>query len=189
MLENLESTPKAAADAPQPAPTLTPEQVVEQLRALRAQIPDVTPLTPAQRAFLRNRSAVSPPVVEASINVIGVSDVITLAVGQPAGVVRVLAADATRWSAVEDELRGMLNGVAGGNLTRRQQIALFASQAYAIGRELARVPQNAVLVPHVTEIKRLKKLERRPKRTSKAPEPSPAPVTAKAADAPEASKA
>src|SRR3954454_12973312 len=46
----------AAADTPQPVPTLTPEAVVEALRAIRAQIGEVAPLTNAQRATLRSRT-------------------------------------------------------------------------------------------------------------------------------------
>jgi len=38
--------------------------------------------------------------------------------------VRQLFDEANRWTAVEDELRGMLNGVAGANLIRRQRVAL-----------------------------------------------------------------
>jgi hypothetical protein len=36
-----------------------------------------------------------------------------------------------------------------------------ALQAYAIGQQLARDPENAGLVPHVLEVKRLKALRRR----------------------------
>jgi hypothetical protein len=170
---------------------LTPEQVVEQLRAMRAQIAVVAPLTAAQRRILRRQAAnVTDPVVQASINVIGASDGITQAVGQPAGDVRQMVDEANRWTAAEDELRATLNGVAGGNLTRRQKIALIAAQAHAIGKQLARDPENAALVPHVAEVTRLRNVSRRKKRTPQAPEtPSPAPVTAQAADAPEVSKA
>ncbi len=62
---------------------------------------------------------------------------------------------------MEDELRTMLSGVAGANLVRRQRVALIAAQAYGISTQLARDPANAVLVPHVQEIKRLKGFARR----------------------------
>jgi hypothetical protein len=72
----------------------------------------------------------------------------------------------------------MLNGVSGANLIRRQRIALITSQAYTCGSQLARDPANAVLVPHVEEIKRLKSFARR-KKTAQAPSTpqSPAPGT------------
>ena len=168
----------AAADLPQPAPTLAPEAVVEVLRATRAQIGEVAPLTAAQRRALRDRIRTSNPILQASINVIGALDNVSQAVGQPADGVRQLYDEANRWTAVEDELRGMLNGVAGANLIRRQRIALITAQAYTIGSQLARDPANAVLVPHVEEIKRLKSFARR-KKAAQAPgtPQSPAPGT------------
>ena len=168
----------AAADLPQPAPTLAPEAVVEVLRATRAQIGEVAPLTAAQRRALRDRIRTSNPILQASINVIGALDNVSQAVGQPADGVHQLYDEANRWTAVEDELRGMLNGVAGANLIRRQRIALITAQAYTIGSQLARDPANAVLVPHVEEIKRLKSFARR-KKAAQAPgtPQSPAPGT------------
>jgi len=170
--------PSAAADLPQPAPTLAPEAVVDQLRATRAQIGEVAPLTPAQRKALRAHIRGSNTILQASINVIGALDLVAQAVGQPAEDVRQLHDEANRWTAVEDELRTMLNGVAGANLIRRQRIAIVAGRAYNIGAQLARDPANAVLVPHVLEIKRLKSFQRR-KKAAPAPgsQPSPAPVT------------
>ena len=69
--------------------------------------------------------------------------------------------EANRWTAVEDELRAMLNGVAGANLIRRQRVAIIAAQASTISSMLARDPAHAVLVPHVQEIRRLKRFTRR----------------------------
>ena len=115
-------SPKAtAAEIPQPAPTLTPEVVVDQLRALRAQLGEVTPLTSAQRKALRGRAAASNSVLQASINVIGALENVSQAVGQPAADVRQMDDEANRWTAVEDELRKMLKGVAGANLVRFQR--------------------------------------------------------------------
>ena len=167
--------PNTAADLPQPVPTLEPEAVVEQLRAMRGQIGEVTPLTRSERQLLRRRAKTSNPVLQASINMIGAHDQVSLAVAQPADGVRRLYEEANRWTAVEDELRTMLEGVAGANLVRRQRVALIAGQAYNIGTQLARDPANAVLRPHVEEIKRLKRVTRR-KKTGEAAQP-PSPVT------------
>ena len=143
--------------------TLTPEAVVEQLRATRAQIAEVAPLTGPERQSLRNRTRTSNAVLQASINVIGALDVVEKAVGQPADAVRQLYDESNRWTAVEDELRTMLNGVSGANLIRRQRLAFLAAQAYNIGTRLARDPAYAVLLPHIEEIKRLKSFKRRRK--------------------------
>jgi len=191
MRNNLVGTPnQTVADTPQPSPSLTPEQFVEQLRALRAQVADVAPLTAGQRRLLRHQADLPAAVVQASINVIGASELITQAVGQPAGEVRQLVDDSNRWTAAEDELRTMLNGIAGANLIRRQKIAVIAGHAYGLGRQLARDPENAVLVPHVAEVKRLRSIGRRKKPAPKAPPaPPPAHVTSPNPDTPETPKA
>ena len=173
----------AAADIPQPAPTLTPEAVVEQLRVMRGQMGEVTPLTRAQRERLRSQTRTTNPILQASINVIGALDNVAQAVGQPAEDVRQMYDESNRWTAVEDELRSMLNGVSGANLIRRQRIALVAARAYNIGAQLARDPAHAVLVPHVQEIKRLKSFRRR-KKAAPAPNP-PASSTPSTPAAPE----
>jgi hypothetical protein len=162
MSTNVIETPPAAAENPQPAPA--PEAILQQLRAIRAQLGEFTPLTPAQRKALQdNRTRASNPVLQASINVIDVTEVISTAVGQPAAVVRQLFDEANRWTAVEDELRAMLNGVSGANLLRRQRIAHIAAQASGLGAQLAKDPAHAGLVPHVLEIRRLRKTSRRKK--------------------------
>ena len=159
-----------------PNAVLTPEQIVEQLRALKTQIADVTPLTPQQRENVRLKTRVPQPVVEASINVIGASEMISQAIGVPAAAVRQMLDDAARWSAVEGELRAVLNGVAGANLVRRQRIAIVTGQAYNLGKQLAAVPGQSELVPHVEEVKRLRKLSNRKKRTPEPPAPAPSPA-------------
>jgi hypothetical protein len=176
MSTNEIKTPPAAAEIPQPAPTLSPETLVEQLRAMRAQIGEVTPLTPEQRKTLHSRSRTTNSIVQASINVIGALDIVAQAVGQPAAEVRQMVDEANRWTAVEDELRTMMSGVTGANLVRRERIAFVSAQAYNVGAQLARNPAHAILVPHVQEIKRLKSFKRR-KKAAPAPgsPPSPAP--------------
>ena len=168
--------PKAApSDIQQPAPALDPETVVSQLRAMREQIGEVTPLSTAERIVLRRRGKTTNPIVQASINVIGASDKVSQAVAQPADAVRGLYDEANRWTAVEDELRAMLHGITGANLVRRERLALITGQAYKVGAELARDPANALLLPHVEEIKRLRRIARR-KKTADAPASPPAPA-------------
>src|SRR5918911_3598524 len=129
--------PSTAADIPQPAPTLDPEAIVDLLRAVRAHMGEVTPLAARERRLMRSRGKQSNPVLQASINVIGAHEGVAQAIKQPPDGVRRLDDEANRWTAVEDELRTMLNGVVGANLVRRQHIALLATQAYNIGRQLA----------------------------------------------------
>lgn len=158
-----------------PKAPLEPETIVSQLRAMREQIAEVTPFGAAERKALRDRARMSNPILQASINVIGAFEKVSQAVALSADEVRRLHSEANRWTAVEDELRTMLQGVIGANLVRRRQIAFIAAQAYKIGTELARDPANAVLLPHVEEIKRLRKIARRKKTADAAPSPPETP--------------
>lgn len=145
---------------------LSPEGVIAQLRSMRSQMEEVTPLTQEQRNLLKRRiRSHSKPVVEASINVIGVLDNVSQAIGQPLDDVRQLQDDSLRWEAAADEARAFLKGIEGGNLVRRQRLTLIATQAYSISAQLAKDPERAVLVPHVEEVKRLKDASRRKKKT------------------------
>jgi hypothetical protein len=186
-LNNTSTTPNPAADAPQPGTNLTPEVVISQLRAMREQMPDLAPITTKQRDVLRRLGRTSEAVLQASLNVIGASDNVSSAVGQPIEDVRGLQDESNRWTAVEDDLRTLLNAVSGANLVRRQRLALLAGQAYTIGAQLARDPAHAVLVPHVREIKRLKKIARRKKPAADVPPPeTPAPAPQAPSPAPQA---
>ncbi len=156
---------------------LTPEAVIEQLRTMRSQIDEVAPLSKEQRAALKAHLRLQKaPIVDASINVMGVLDNVSQAIGQPLDDVRQVQTDAIRWDAVIEETKAFLKNLEGGNLVRRQRLALIGTQAYQIGTQLAKDPANAVLVPHVEEVKRLKSAARRKKAAPEAPQP-PAPAT------------
>jgi hypothetical protein len=146
-----------------PAEIWTPEAVIEGLRVLRTHIGEVTPMTTPERKRLRDRARASDAVVQASITVIDALDNVSQAVGQPADQVREMYSAVRRWTAVEAELRALLNGVAGANLVRRRQVVLIAAQASSIGAQLARDPANAVLIPQLEEVQRLKRFTRRRK--------------------------
>jgi hypothetical protein len=176
---NTNSPTSPAADTPQPA--LTPEAVVEQLRAIRTQVGEVTPITPAQREAMRAIAALPHEIVQSSVNMIDFSSPVQQALGRPSADVRDLQDANARWSAVEDELRSLLQAVSGTNYARRHQLALISAQAYSIGTQLVRDPANAELLPHVREIKRLRAFARGRKKatTPEQPVPSPSPTPAK----------
>lgn len=166
-------------------PKLDPEAIVEQIKSLRSQMEAVTPLTPAQKRLLRGQmKRQSDAIVASSINMIGALDNVALAIGQKPDDVRRLQVDWNRWTAVADELRALLNGVEGANLVRRQRLALVSAQAYSIGTQLARDPANSVLVPHVQEVKRLKRFSNRKKTAADPQTPAPKPAPAPAQDGP-----
>jgi hypothetical protein len=177
------TTTAQAADTPQPTPFLTPEAIVEQLRAITSQVPEATPMTSKERITLRNqgRGARNGEILQTTISMVGTGDVIPTAVGHDADGVRQLCDESNRWAVVEDELRSLLNGISSANLARRQQLAAIADTAFRVGKQLARYPEHAALVPHVADITRLKNAGRRKKAapTPQAPVPS-VPVTPKA---------
>ena len=175
---NTNSPTTSAAETPQPAPALTPDAVIAQVRTLRSQLPAVAALTSKERKALRVGRTNSEPIVQASINVIGVSDNVSAALGQPIDTVRALQQDAVLWKAAEEEVQNLLAGIAGANAIRRRKLALLGAKAYAIGTQLATDPENEVLVSHVEEIKRMKRIARRKKPASTTPgQPSPSPST------------
>jgi hypothetical protein len=160
--------------------TLGPEAVTGQLRTMQSQIESVAPLSQAQRTQLKQRIRLhSSPVVEASINVLGVLDNVSQAIGQPLNEVRQLQDETLRWEAVAEEARAFLKGIEGANLIRRQRLSLIAMQAYSIGSQLAKDPAKAVLVPHLEEVKRLKGVSRRRKTAPAAAPPVTPPPAVK----------
>jgi hypothetical protein len=140
---------------------VAPDTVVQKLRAIRAEIEEeVLDLRFDQRRDLRNRTKTSSESIIASINAIGMSDKIAAALGRPASEVRGILDASLRWIEVEGELRSFLNAVTSANLMRRYQLALIATQTFAITKQLVRDPANNHLVPQFTEMTRLRKLER-----------------------------
>ena len=155
---------------------LTPEDVIEQLRALQSQFDEIKSLSFAERRDVRNKLKTSEAVLRASVSVIGASDKVAHAIGRSAEDVIEIFSDRQRWYAVESELRTLLNGVSSANLVRRHQLEMIAGHAYAIAARLARDPVNADLIPFVEEMQRLRKLERRRKPASRTePETLPEP--------------
>ncbi|HEX3110608.1 MAG TPA: hypothetical protein VHU41_16045 [Thermoanaerobaculia bacterium] len=177
ILNNSSTTTGNAGNNPQPANPLTPQAVIDQLRAIRSQIADVTPLTAEQRKGLRDiAKTMNNEILQASISVIDSADLVKQAIGQMPEDVRSLYDESNRWTGVEDELRTMLNGVAGANLIRRQLLALIVRRVYGIGSQLATDPAHAALVPQVEEIKRLKRLARGKKKSAPQDPQQPAPT-------------
>lgn len=164
---------------PTPNSTITADALIDQLRTLGSQIPVVMPMTAQERQSVRNRGRMSHDVLKASISVIGADGFISQAVGQPPDAVQALVDESVHWQRAEDELRAMLNGVAGANLLRQQRLSALAARACGIGTYLAKDPEHAALVPHVEEVKRLRKIERRKKPATTPQLPANSPVEAK----------
>ena len=162
---------------PSPA-MLSPEQVMQQLRALREQIPlpDALPAMPAARR--RRLAHVDSQFVVAAINASGASPVVQSALGRTDEDLRQESDVSDRWTAVIDEVRALLASLVDANTLRRQRIGLAALQTYQICQQLARDDAHATrLAAHIGEMKKLNKFGR-PRR--KAPETNPQPIPAPA---------
>jgi hypothetical protein len=161
-----QGTAPATAEAP-----LTAEQAVAELRALKARLPNVDPLTDQERKQAREqaRLALSAEAMQASINTIGAADAVAQAAGVPPEDARQFVDETAHWTAVEAELKSLFTGVSDANLLRRQRLGILASKVYGIAREVAR--DNPSVRIHVKEIKRLRSLARGRKRQAAAPAP------------------
>jgi hypothetical protein len=96
----------------------------------------------------------NPDFVQASINAAGAAANVESLLGKNSSEMRQETEDAGRWTAVEDELRAMLEGVATANLVRRHRIGTAALLTYQVVRRLAKQPEYRYLLPHLEEMKR-----------------------------------
>jgi hypothetical protein len=164
----------ATAGVPEPA-AVTPEAIVEQLRAVRQLIPEYTQLAIPDAKAIHRVAHLNPAFIDSAINAVGASQVVQSAVGRNDASLREENDQAGRWTAVEDELRAMLKGVVAANLIRRHRVGLAALQAYSISRQLIRKEDHADLLPHVQGMRRLSKFGRKRKAAQPGPQPQPAP--------------
>src|SRR5947207_10008319 len=98
--------PVASATTVAPA-ALEPETIVEQLRALRQQIPDYGQITIKKGRALRNVARAHSAFLQAAINSVGASEAVRNAVGMSADALQRQVDLAGRWTAVEDDLRAL----------------------------------------------------------------------------------
>jgi len=155
-----------------PSP-LGPEELFAQLRSFRERIAEFSPLTPEQRKALTPHSRISDQTLMTSIDVVGVVDKVSQAVGHSLEEVHQMIEEAGRWTTVENELRALWNGVNGANLMRRRRIEFIATQAAAVAARLARDPAHSILLPHVQEIRRLRSYARRRRAAAETETPEP----------------
>ena len=127
-----------------------------------------------------SRTSAHADFILASINTVGTSPHIAAAISSDNFALLAEREEADRWSAVEDELRTLLEGVAASNLARRHRIGLTALQVYSIARQLTRKREHADLLPHVENMRRTNPFRSRPKEQEKKAEPAPATPPVKA---------
>jgi hypothetical protein len=181
-------TPATDPPPANPPAVISPEAMVEQLRVLRAQIPQYAQLTVAEAQSLRGPANVHPDFAQAAINAVGASPRVEGTVGQSAEELQAIAEASGRWSTVEDELRAMLEGVSSGNLIRRHSLGQAALLTYAVSKRLVKFPEHADLLPHLAQMRLTNRLGHsrksvaqpapQPQAPAPAPTPEPAPSPA-----------
>jgi hypothetical protein len=176
---NITTTPVApvtvALQALEPL-SLTPEGVVEYLRALRTQVPQYGQLETHSIALLKNAN-VDPNFVQATTNATGVSQVAQMAVGSTPEVMFQEAEECRRWTVVEDEVRAFLKGIMNSNLVRRHHVGTRALQSYNVVKQLAKIPEHSDLLPHVVVLQKMNKFSRMRRKVKAEPAEKPATET------------
>jgi hypothetical protein len=150
-------------------PPLTAEQVMEQLRALREQIPGFV-LEPDSRELARLRQVTREDIqlTREAVTLAGSADAVQSALGNTPTELRDAENEWTQWTTVEGELRSVLRGLVAANLVRRYQLVRAVRQAYKIGRTLTEREAYAHLRPHIDAMFRVKNRKRA---TKPAPPP------------------
>jgi hypothetical protein len=180
--ENAVSQTNAATAAESQA--VTPESVVEQLRALRPQIPHYVQLSIPDARTLRSVSSLNPEFAQAAIHAVSASPTVQATVGRSAEELQVATEMAARWSMVRDELKATLDGVSSAVLTMKHDLGQSILLTYTVSKKLVKVPQHADLLPHVAlmrkanRIGRSRKSSAQPKAPVPAPKPEPSPSPA-----------
>ena len=148
----------AAEGSASEKPMLTPEEVLEQLRALRERIPDFVHL-PNDRAtkYRRQKSRLNPEFAQQAIGAVGASATVQSAIGNTPEELLQAEDESRRWGLVEGELSSLQRGVAAGNVVRRERIAQAALQAYNVSTQLVKQEDHGDLLPHVERMKRVPK--------------------------------
>ena len=155
--------------------TITPEEVVRQLRALREQVPDFTLMSNEERKPLLRAAAVDIQLVHESINAIAASTPLEQALGRSAESLRLETELAGRWSQVLVEIDAFRLGVSGAITISRHRVGSTALKAYQVSRQLSRYKENANLLPHIDAMRRVAKFPARAAQPQPEPAPGPQP--------------
>ncbi len=171
----VESSLSKTATAETDLPMLSPEQALDQFRALRKQIPGFVHLpNDRQMQKIRRTARVNINFTREAISAVGTSEVVQTVIGNTPEELHRAEDEVARWTIVESEMRSMLQGIAAANLVRRHRLGLVALQAYSVSRQLVRQEDHADLLPHVQTMSRLPKYDRRRVKSAVPPAADPA---------------
>jgi hypothetical protein len=149
--------PAVGPDTPPVA--LSPEEVVQLLRNLRQQLP--LPGAELAKVSRKRRIAhVDAKFIETAVATLGAYAGVQTLLGRTDQDIRQEIDEASRWNAVADELRALLEGVVGAVTLRRQRIGLTVLQTYQICQQVAREQNSEDLNARIREMRRLNKFGR-----------------------------
>jgi ABC-type transporter Mla subunit MlaD len=168
---------KTAATAGQET-AVTPESVVESVRALRTQIPHYVQLPIPTAQTLRTVAALNTDFTQAAISAVGASETVQATVGQTAEELQAAVDLTARWSMVRDELKATLDGVTSAVLTMKHNLGQSVLLTYSVSKKLVKVPQHANLLPHVALMRKTNRIGRTRKAQPETPAPAPNPAHA-----------
>jgi len=152
---------------------LTPEEVVHQIQALYARIPDFVLMAAGEAQYFSGSARVNDAFLHAAINAVAVTQELRDALGSDAELLRQEVELAARWSQVVDEVVKLRLGVTGAIRIRRHRVGGTALRVYQISRQLIRYDENKGLLPHLDAMRRAGQFT---KRRVTAPKPDTPPV-------------
>ena len=154
---------------------LTPEAVIEQLRAMIPAMPGYVQLPKAAAQLRRAAASVDAQFVESAMAAIDTSDPVRNGVTATTEELRNDIDQASRWAAVRDLVREMLKGLDAAVLTRKYRVGFTALQAYGIAKTVARREDQAHLLVHIASMKQHNRYGRGRAKKDATPAPEPAP--------------
>jgi hypothetical protein len=156
--------------------SITPEDLVAQIRALRAQIPDYTQTPGHAVSALTRIGNIDSNFINAATSAIGTSTDLQGTLGATPQQCVDEITEANRWAQAEDEIAALFSGIRLANLTRKHRIGLRALRAYQMTKQLVRVPEHDDLKPHLAEMRRFNRFGKG-RRNAGQQHPSPAPAS------------
>lgn len=160
-------------------PNITPQEVVQQLRAIRAQIRDFVLMPPSESLPLTRAASIDIAQIHSAIDAIAASPNLRNGLGRDADELRAETKDDGEWSQVLVEIDTFRRGVAGGIRVRRHRLGTIALRVYQVSRQLALDKEHAELLPHVDAMRRALKVgKRRPQTPQPDAQPAPTPAPA-----------
>ncbi|MGZ5445590.1 MAG: hypothetical protein ACXW5U_28070 [Thermoanaerobaculia bacterium] len=146
--------------------------LIDQIRALRAAIPRLTPESPKDAKALASTASLSEQFLESASASTQTSSMLEAASGTNAATLRDSFGFALAYGAALTEANALTRAIAHTLRVARATAGASALDIYAIAQRLAKRKDGAELVPHVQDMRRKLKRGRRKATSEPAPEQS-----------------